>query len=720
METPAGSTGTEASAAIAGPTVRPLLRFRPDIEGLRAVAVGLVVVLHFGVTGVSGGYVGVDVFFVISGFLITSLLIDEVRSTRRVSILAFYGRRARRILPAACFVIAVTVVVAYLRLGALSGRATAIDGQWAAGFAANFRFIRQGTDYFATNLPPSPLQHYWSLAVEEQFYLVWPTVLFALVAFGRRLGRATMTLQIGIVAIVAVSLAWSVHLSRINPTNAYFSPLTRAWELGAGALVAVFSIVISRAPAGLRAAATWIGLGMIAVAAFALSASTVFPGYAALLPVGGTALAIGGGIGQPARNAGVVLGWAPLRWLGKISFSLYLWHWPVIVIAEERSATPLSNVARVACAVFTLVLSIATYYAIEHPLRSTKLLRVANPSNSWERSRKPLAVGAAAIVVAVSVSVYTNNRAAFAINRADRATPAKGSGLEPASSLRTVSGLSAKDQVTSLQQQVHTLVQQGLALDKVPVDVMPPVTKVRLDPRFTPCLQRRNETDVKPCVFGQTTSSRILVDFGDSHAMHWAPALDIYAKQAGYRLVTVFKIACPVPSLQQFSQQGPYPACTTWRANALKYIQSLRPAVVVMTFSFDNLLLGKPPNLKLWGTGLATSVRALRLSGARIVQIGNNPTLEQDPGLCLSRPGANPKSCTTTFGYRESGATERAVDQSFGATYIDVEPWFCVDGKCPVIIDKRVAYRDVQHLSPEYVSDLVPILSATLRAAGLR
>jgi peptidoglycan/LPS O-acetylase OafA/YrhL len=263
------------------------LAFRPDIEGLRAVAVGMVVVLHAGVTKVSGGYVGVDVFFVISGFRITSLLIDESRSTGRVSIVGFYARRARRILPAACFVIVVTVIAAYLQLGSVVGQTTAIDGRWAAAFAANFRFIHQGTDYFATNLPPSPLQHYWSLAVEEQFYLAWPTLMFGLVLLGRRFASSIVTVRLGLAAIVAGSLFWSIHVSASQPTTAYFSPFTRAWELGAGALIAAFSVLIAEIPALVRAIATWVGIALVAIAAFTFTATTVFPGYTALLPVVG-------------------------------------------------------------------------------------------------------------------------------------------------------------------------------------------------------------------------------------------------------------------------------------------------------------------------------------------------------------------------------------------------------------------------------------------------
>ena len=703
-------TTNGAESTSEGPS-RPLLTFRPDIEGLRALAVGLVVVLHVGVTAVSGGYVGVDVFFVISGFLITSLLIDEIRGTKRVSILGFYARRARRILPAACFILAVTVVVTYSQLGPLVGRTTAIDGQWAAGFAANFRFIRQGTDYFASTLPPSPLQHFWSLAVEEQFYLVWPSVLFGLVVAGRRFAaRSTVILQAGLVAIVAGSLYWSIHLSRMNPTSAYFSPFTRAWELGAGALIAVFSISIAHTHARLRAAATWIGLVLIAITAFTFSASTVFPGYAALLPVAGTALVVAGGIGRPPGSASLLLDLAPMRWLGKISFSLYLWHWPVIVIAEERSPTPLSNVARVACVLITVALSVATYYLIEHPLRSSPMLRPRSALTGWEKSRRALAVGGASILVAVAVSMYMNNRALFAINRAARTSV-----IAP-TSLSASSSLTAKERFATLQQQVQLLVQQGLALKRVPDDVNPPVLQMRMDPTYSPCLQDRGETTVKPCTFGDRTSRDTLVVFGDSHAMMWMPALDTYAKQVGYRLLTVQKRACPIPAVEIISQQGPYPQCSTWRKNALDYIRAAKPAAVVVAFAREGVNF----NLSLWLRGLQTTLHTLRDTGARVLEISNTPLLPQDPSLCLSRPNADPSACTGDYSYRHGVDSERPVVRAAGATYIDAEPWYCFNGRCPVIIDNRIAYRDHDHLEPQYVNDLEPLLAAALTSAGLR
>ena len=541
------------------------------------------------------------------------------------------------------------------------------------------------------------------------------------------LRTATLALPIGLVAIVGGSLYWSIHQSAIAPTTAYFSPFTRAWELGAGALTAVFTIAISKTPDALRALATWMGVALIAFAAFTLTASTQFPGYAALLPVVGTVFVVAGGIGAPRGGAALVLGLAPMRWLGKISFSVYLWHWPVLIIAEERSATPLSNTARVACVLITLALSVASYYAIENPLRSSRLLRAANASTGWAKSRKALLVGAVAIMVAVAVSAYTNHRAVFAINSASSGT----NGIS--STLVTSPSLSPAQQVVDLEQKVGRLVRQGLTLHTVPRDVDPPVLRIvgtAFNPKYSKCLLPRAVVSVRTCVFGAVKSRQTLVVFGDSHAMQWMPAIDVYGQQAGYRVVAIYKASCPVPSVDVFVGQpelgpkqaitGPFPQCTQWRNSALRYIRALKPTAVIIAFQ-----QGVRPGSftfegQWWISGLKTSVRALQASGARVIELGPNARPPQDPGLCLSRRNADPADCGGTFSQPERAALESDSLRSLGATFIDVEPWFCSNAQCPVIIDDRIAYANRGHVSAQYASDLEPLVAAKLHSAGLR
>jgi peptidoglycan/LPS O-acetylase OafA/YrhL len=356
-------------------TVEGDRRFRPDIQGLRAVAIALVVLYHADIPGISGGYVGVDVFFVISGFVITGVLVREREKVRRTSFPNFYGRRARRIIPAASLVIVVTVIAAFHYLGPLTGHDTAIDGQWAAVFLANFHFAASQTNYLASQRPPSALQNYWSLAVEEQFYVVYPALLVLCASVGRRFSLR-MRLGAVLVVVIVASFTYSVVLTSSNAPAAFFSPLTRAWELALGALLAVSSGPLRRLPGALAALAGWVGLGAIVLAATTLTSASVYPGALVALPVLGTGLVIAAGAAQPRWGAERLLGLAPFQWLGLISYSLYLWHWPLLIIAaQERGATTLpvaDNIVIIVCAV---VLSVLTYVLVENPIRHATRLR---------------------------------------------------------------------------------------------------------------------------------------------------------------------------------------------------------------------------------------------------------------------------------------------------------------------------------------------------------
>ncbi len=349
-------------------------KFRPDVEGLRAVAIGLVVLYHANLSALSGGYVGVDVFFVISGFVITGLLLRETTATGRTSFTAFYARRSRRILPAATLVIVVTVVATYAALGAFFGNQTAIDARWTAVFLANFHFASIGTNYLTAQRPPSPLLNFWSLAVEEQFYLVFPA-LFATVAALRLRWSMRTRLATGLVVIIVLSFALSVAQTNSNPTVAYFSPFTRAWELALGALVAVGTEWLLRVPRRVGATATWIGLAAIAFSAVAFGAHTAYPGSLVAVPVVGAALVIAGGMTAPRRGAEVVLGRSPVRYVGKLSYSLYLWHWPMLVIAAEAAGkSSLDFGQSVPWLLAALGASVVTYSLVENPVRHARLL----------------------------------------------------------------------------------------------------------------------------------------------------------------------------------------------------------------------------------------------------------------------------------------------------------------------------------------------------------
>jgi peptidoglycan/LPS O-acetylase OafA/YrhL len=347
--------------------------FRSDVEGLRAIAVSLVLLYHAHFLGLRGGYVGVDVFFVLSGFLITRLLVDAASSTKtaRHVMLQFYARRIRRLLPLSCVVLLVTLWCSYHWLGFLRGNSIAQDTRWSSVFLANIHFGRVGTDYLGSQSLPSPIQHFWSLAVEEQFYLVWPALVLLLVRSVRSAWRQS-TLRYAFGGIAAVSFMWCLYQTRTNGTWAYFSPATRTWELAVGALVAVESPRFARLPRQALVVVGWLGLAVAVTSAFVFGKGTSFPGSAAGVPVLGTAMVlISGGTANPVVS---VLSLRPLQWLGKISYSLYLWHWPLLIIAEGHQGSPLSAPYRVLLLVGAVLISIASYHIVENPVRNSKYL----------------------------------------------------------------------------------------------------------------------------------------------------------------------------------------------------------------------------------------------------------------------------------------------------------------------------------------------------------
>jgi peptidoglycan/LPS O-acetylase OafA/YrhL len=498
--------------------------FRPDVEGLRAVAVLLVVFYHAGVSHLSGGYVGVDVFFVISGFVITGVLLRERGSKGTTSILGFYGRRCRRILPAATLVIVVTVVASYGVLGVVGGNATAIDGRWAAVFLSNFHFASTNTNYLNAARLPSPLQNFWSLSVEEQFYLVYPTFFLVLSRLKRSSFEARLALGLG--AVTIGSFALSIIQTSSNPTVAYFSPFTRAWELALGGLIAVGATWLRKMPTTAAAIMAWGGLGAIVWSAVFFNAQTPYPGSAVALPVIGAGLVIVAGTAQPRLGAERALGLAPFQWFGKLSYSLYLWHWPILVLAAESSgkaALPFSEnlwwlvVATVAAAI--------SYRLVENPIRRSRYLSRHRLSS--------IGIGITLVVttlLVITVLIHAESGGAGLV-----ATRAAG----PAE-IATSQELS---ELVSSSPRIHTL----------PANLTPPLSEVSQDfggvGRCSPTYEQASEP---LCTLGDPHGTRTMVLYGDSHAAMWSQALSDVANADHWRLILLAKDYCPVNEL-------PYP-----------------------------------------------------------------------------------------------------------------------------------------------------------------
>jgi peptidoglycan/LPS O-acetylase OafA/YrhL len=396
-----GVTGTGSEAG----TPPGDRRLRPDVQGLRAIAILLAIVYHANIQPFSGGYVGIEVFFVISGFVITGLLLREHEKTGHTSLRSFYGRRVRRILPMATLVIIVTIIASYVFIGASVGGQTAIDGRWATLFLANFHYAATDTNYLVAQSPPSPLLNYWSLGVEEQFYIVYPALFLFLGWWSQRARWGSFRLRVTVVLVVVIvaSYSYSIVFTASNAQSAYFSLLVRSWELALGGLIAVYSPELRRIPVAWAAVASWVGLAVILVASVTLTPASEYPGALVAIPTLAAGLVIAAGAAAPTWGVEVLLRRQPFPFLALISFSLYLWHWPILEIAaQRRGVSTLPAWDDVLLLVGAGVLATLTYRFIEDPVRHAKFL--------VRRKWSSLILGLCLIAATLAVTTYEQRR----------------------------------------------------------------------------------------------------------------------------------------------------------------------------------------------------------------------------------------------------------------------------------------------------------------------
>jgi peptidoglycan/LPS O-acetylase OafA/YrhL len=645
------------------------LAFRPDIAGLRAVAVGIVVLFHAGVPWLPGGYVGVDIFFVISGFLMTSLLMKEIDQTGRVRLLAFYARRIRRLLPAAAVVLVTTVIAAKILLSPLELPDIAKAGAATGLYVVNMWFAVTGTDYLASEAQ-SPQQHYWSLAVEEQFYLAWPLFLLLSCVLRYR-WRVSVAWSVTILSII--SLALCIWLTSVSQPWAFFSLLTRAWELGAGGLIALAAHRLHRIPPTWAHAISWTGLLMIVITAATYTKGTAFPGWAALVPVAGAMAILGGGVSGTAGGASRVLQLACMQRGGELSYSLYLWHWPVFIVPIATFGE-LGGWTRAGLIVVTVALAWATYTLVENPLRRSPRLR-NRPSATYAlgATLTAISVGAAALV-GVPPKLMTNVQ------------------VEPLTSVRLAEGVVG-------------------AAGVVPANVAPALNRVTDD---IPVVYGRGchasfaATTSPECVFGIRDAPRSMVLMGDSHAAQWFPALERMAIEDGWRLTSLTKSACPPydVAVRNLKLNRAYQECGQWRAKMVARIQAERPDIVVLSAysQYYRTLIAADENfLPSWSSGITRLISQFP-AGTRVMIIGDTPTWPTPPVNCLSAHLDDPAACsaaTSDLVAKDIYVTEAAAAAASSATFVPTVGWLCTD-RCDPLAANVVVYRDRHHVTATF------------------
>jgi peptidoglycan/LPS O-acetylase OafA/YrhL len=701
--------------------------FRPDIEGLRAVAVLAVVLFHAAVPGLTGGFIGVDVFFVVSGFLITGLLWRELAGTGRVRLARFYGARARRLLPAGIAVLLATAVACAWLLPPLQARAVLGDAVASALYAGNYRFAVQGTEYLAADAPPSPFQHYWSLGVEEQFYLLWPGVLILTAWAGQRLLRRRPATPadrsvwpcVGVLGLVAaasfaVSLAWTGTL----PSWAFFSLPSRAWELAVGGLVALTAGWWRRMPTVVAAGAGWAGLGLIALACVRLGESTAYPGVAALVPVLGTALMVGGGCAAPRWGVGALLSVVLLRRIGRLSYSWYLWHWPVLLLAPVVVGQHLGLGGRLTAAVLAGALAVLTLWAVENPARfAAPLTRSARCSLLLGGAVTAAGVVAALVLLVVVPAPVGRGAAA--------AEPTIEESSEPAPA--TVDPYDAA--VEAVTAQVRAAVAAAAEVQAVPSNLTPPLADAPTDKPavfVNGCVRSWLGTGQGECASGDTASATTAVILGDSHGPMWQPGLEQVAADRHWRLETMGKVLCPPLDLPTESPYlgRHYDECDQWRGEVRARIHAERPVLVVLSmlrrYGPDTGFTVYGPE---WLDSLTRTVADLRSTGAVVLVLGPVPFPDGNVPTCLSAhldsaPACSPERATAV---NDAGiAAEAQAVAAGGGEYADVTELFCTATRCPMVVGNHLVLRDNNHLTIEYAQWLTPVLAARVDRAMAR
>ena len=687
-------------------TLRPPARdFKPELQALRALAVAAVLLYHLWPKQIRGGYIGVDVFFVLSGFLITSHIVGGVeRGT--FTIRGFYLRRVLRLLPAALLVLLVvgigTILFAPPDLwpnfgGQIVASATYVENWFLAGSAV---------DYSAPAADTSPVQHYWSLSAEEQFYLFWPLAVVVSTVVAKRFAPRVPLRRVLLVVLGAVTLAsfaTSLVWTAADSASAYFSSATRAWEFGAGGVFALLRL--KPIPRGwMQGLEGWGGLALIGVGIVAYSSATPFPGSAAVLPVLATLAVVHAGLPVARTGLSRIYRLRPVQLLGDVSYSLYLWHWPLIILLPLALHHALSTPLRIAIIPASILLAYLSRRFVELPfIRRAKQVR-----------GRRVALVFVAMLAAMAVV----------------ATP--GIGVQVVAHAETVTAEARLKAVLQHPGDCFGAAAIGasacLAVARsaiVPAPIIAEADDWTEGPDGVGCQIRGRASQVVACSFGVKTASYRVALIGDSHASQWQPALRAIAEERGWSLTTMVRSGCPLSATPTVATALNAQGCAAWNQNVLRLLKSQHfDLVVVSTLSSsDWVASGGLSKAASGAAGLATAWRSVLATGSKLVAIRDNPLPDHaglpDVPTCIAEH-ADPSSCSTKE--RDSLRPDvqlAAAKAATGVHVIDLTDDFCTAGSCPAVIGGVLVYRNVQHVTQTYIRSLAPALERAMAAAGI-
>ena len=643
--------------------------FRSDLQGLRAIAVLAVVLYHAHCPGLTGGFIGVDIFFVLSGYLICGLLSRELAATGRIDLARFLLKRARRLMPnAALVLIAVLFATALLQPGYTFP--VVARGVTAAALSfANLHFAARDVDYFADDAHPSPVLHFWSLSVEEQFYLAWPLLLVVLAWSTRRnTARHAISLLGGIWTLSFMAAMIAV---RFDQPLAFYHTELRAWQLATGGLVSALAPQLERVPAHWRIAMGWLGLTSLVIDMLKFDQTLAYPGLWALLPTLSTAAVLA----TPAASASPssLLSLAPLRWIGDRSYSLYLWHWPALVLMP--ALLPRSDLAVPAALVLAALAAAIAYQFVEMPIRRMRF------------GLAPRWPGFAMAAACIGVVLIGSNLLSKPLWHRDQTTVR----LERAVKLA--------------------------ALDKGRNVV-------------AGCHRTFAETDQPLCAFGDTAATRTAVLLGDSHASQWFEALDKVAKANGWRLLAWSKSACPIAEVQVWNRllHSRYSACETWRKSVLARLISIERPQKVFLASFvefadavlqptTGALMPHEAGVSLWRDGFAAIIQQFQSADIEPIVIADTPQAELQFADCLAM-GRGPACDRPRAAALPKDRPDVEAATLTGAKVLDLTDRLCGPEICPAMLNGQIVYRDRHHLTARFAASLSDAFERYLPKAG--